>query len=278
VSRALGLLAILAHPDDESLGFGGALAKYAAEGIAVSLVTATLGQAGRYHGVREGEGPGHPGREALARIREQELRAAAGVLGIGDVTLLGYPDGALDQADPIEAVGRIAREIRRLRPQVAVTFGPEGAYGHPDHIAISQFAASAIVVAASDSSAANSPAAEFPPHAVSKFYYMSMTEGAMAAYQEAFKKLTSTVDGVERQAAPSPDWEPTTKIDTRGVWATVWKAVSCHDSQIAAYERLRTLSPESHEALWGSQHFYRVFSTVNGGRRRETDLFEGLRP
>ena len=66
-------------------------------------------------------------------------------------------------------------------------------------------------------------------------------------------------------------------IDTRAVWPTVWRAVSCHESQIAAYERLRELSPEHHEALWGRQSFYRVFSTVNGGRARETDLFEGMR-
>jgi LmbE family N-acetylglucosaminyl deacetylase len=265
VSDALRLLAVLAHPDDESLGFGGCLAKYAAEGIETAVVTATRGDAGRFRGVKEGEGPGHPGREALARIREGELRAAAAVLGIRDLTLLGYPDGALDQVDPIEAVGRIAQEIRRLRPHVVVSFGPEGAYGHPDHIAISQFAGAAIVAAA-------------PAHAVSKFYYMAMPEAAMAAYQAAFKKLVALVDGVERQANPWPEWAVTTVVDTRAQWETVWKAVACHDSQIAAYQRLRELGPEHHEALWGRQHFYRVFSTVNGGRRRETDLFEGLRP
>jgi len=286
VTPTLGLLAILAHPDDESLGFGGILAKYAAEGIGTALVTATLGQAGRYHGVREGEGPGHPGREALTRIREAELRAATAVLGIRDVTLLRYQDGALDQVDPVEATLKIAREIRRLRPQIVVTFAPDGVYGHPDHIAISQFAASAVVAAADPghdariaraASSAGAPTA-FPAHAVSKFYYMVSTEDSIAAYQAAFKKLTSTVDGVERQAQGWPDWEVTTIVDTRDHWPTVWKAAACHDSQIASYQRLRELSPEHHEALWGRQHFYRVFSTVNGGRRRETDLFEGLRP
>jgi hypothetical protein len=60
------------------------------------------------------------------------------------------------------------------------------------------------------------------------------------------------------------------------VWPTVWRAVSCHASQVAAYEGLRDLPPEHHESLWGRQSFYRAFSTVNGGRVRETDLFEGL--
>ena len=85
------------------------------------------------------------------------------------------------------------------------------------------------------------------------------------------------VDGVERESKSWSDWAVTTVIDTRAVWDTVWKAVSCHQSQITAYEKLAHLSPKNHEALWGWQSFYRVFSTVNGGRKRETDLFEGLR-
>jgi hypothetical protein len=87
----------------------------------------------------------------------------------------------------------------------------------------------------------------------------------------------STVDGVDRQATAWPDWAITTVIDTRAHWETVWRAVSCHASQVTAYERLGQLSPGSHEALWGWQSFYRAFSLVNGGRQRETDQFEGLR-
>ena len=75
---------------------------------------------------------------------------------------------------------------------------------------------------------------------------------------------------------PWPDWALTTHIDTRDVSAVVWQAVSCHVSQISNYARLQQLSAEHHEALWGRQSFYRVFSTVNGGRRPETDLFDGL--
>jgi len=81
---------------------------------------------------------------------------------------------------------------------------------------------------------------------------------------------------IERQAVPWPDWAITTVIDTRGFWSTVWQAICCHESQVSAYERLKDLSPEDHEALWGRQSFYRVFSTVNGGRMQETDLLEGI--
>jgi LmbE family N-acetylglucosaminyl deacetylase len=168
--------------------------------------------------------------------------------------------------------------VRRLRPHVVVTFGPEGAYGHPDHIAVSQFTAAAIVAAADPAFGEDDAETPFPPHAVSKLYYLAWPESTWAAYQEAFRKLTSKVDGVERQAVPWPDWAITTVVDTREFWPTVWKAVLCHESQIAAFERLKALLPEHHEALWGRQSFYRVFSTVNGGRQRETDLFEGITP
>ena len=270
----LRLLALLAHPDDESLGVGGILATYAAEGIETHVLTATRGQAGRFRGVREGEGPEHPGRAALAALREQELRAAASVLGVRGLTLLDYEDGKLDQADPTEAIRLVAAEIRRVRPHVAVTFAPDGGYGHPDHIAISQFAGAGIVAAADSAHAPGTLA----PHAVSKFYYMAWPEAPWKAYQEAFKKLTSTVDGVVREPEPWPEWAVTSVVDTSAHQSTIWKAIWCHDSQIAGYAGLRELSPERQAALWAKQYFYRVFSTVNGGRRRETDLFEGLRP
>jgi len=272
VSRSRRLLAILAHPDDETLGVGGVLADCAARGIETYLLTATRGQAGRYRGKREGDGGEHPGRAALATIREKELRAAAATLGVHEVTLLDYEDGLLDQADPGTVVGRIASEIRRVRPEVVITFSPDGGYGHPDHIAISQFAGTAIVVAAHADDAAH------PRHAVSKFYFMASSEQDWEVYQAAFKKLTSRVDGVERGARPWPDWAITTVVDTSAHGETVWKAVFCHDSQVAGYDHLRQLPPGRRDTIWGRQSFYRVFSTVNGGRRRETDLFEGIEP
>ncbi len=272
-TEALRLLAILAHPDDETLGVGGVLARYAAEDVEVHLVTATRGEGGRFRGVKEG--PGHPGREKLASIREVELRAAASVLGVRSITLLGYGDGRLDEADPREAIGRIADEIRRLRPHVVITFPPDGGYGHPDHIAICQLATAGIVFAAAPPSPGDTSAGT--PHAVSKLYYFVSSRPHWDAYQAAFKKLTSMVDGVEREAQPWPDWMITTAIDTRAHWERVQRAVDCHDSQVAAYESLRKLGPEHREALWGRTEFYRVFSLVNGGRGREIDLFEGLR-
>jgi LmbE family N-acetylglucosaminyl deacetylase len=170
-------MAVLAHPDDESLGVGGTLAKYAAEGVQTAVVTATRGQRGRFRGHREP--PEHPGIEALARIREAELRAAARTLGVSDLTLLDYTDQDLDGAEPRTIIREIADQYRRLRPHVVLTFPPDGAYGHPDHIAISQFATAAALAAAS------SP----PVHAVSKLYYMAWPQSTWRAYEEAFRTL-----------------------------------------------------------------------------------------
>jgi LmbE family N-acetylglucosaminyl deacetylase len=255
-------MAVLAHPDDESLGVGGTLAKYASEGIETFLLTATRGDAGRYRNHRPGDAQ-HPGTSALAAIRERELRAAASVLGVQDVALLDYRDQHLDRANPEDAIAAIAEHLKRVRPNVVITFGPDGAYGHPDHIAISQFTTAAVVAAADP--------------AISKLYYIAWPESTWDAYQSAFKKLTSTVDGVERQVVPWPDWAITTVIDTRPFCQTVWRAISCHESQMTVYTQLQHLSREHSDALWGVQSFYRVFSTVNGGRARETDLFEGIR-
>jgi LmbE family N-acetylglucosaminyl deacetylase len=268
-------MAVLAHPDDESLGVGGTLAKYASQGVDVVLVTATRGDGGSFRGYRRGDDR-HPGPAALATIRERELRAAASVLGVREVVLFDYRDQHLDQADPHDAVGRIVTQLRRYRPDVLITFGPDGAYGHPDHIAISQFATAATVAAADDAIVVEGGEASAPPHSVSKLYYLAWPESTWRAYQSAVRMLSSTVDGVERHATPWPDWAITTVIDTTDTWRTVWRAVSCHESQLAAYEGLNDLTPEQHQTLWGRQSFYRVFSTVNGGRARETDLFEGV--
>ena len=269
------LMAVLAHPDDESLGVGGTLAKYASDGIDVFLLTATRGESGRYRGHRP-DAPEHPGATTLGNIRESELRAAASRLGVREVSLLGYRDGCLDRTDPGQIVARIAEHLRRVRPDVVVTFGPDGAYGHPDHIAISQFTTAAIVAACDPDYKDLALESGLHAHSVSKFYYLAWPQSTWAAYESAIGTLSSEVDGILRRATPWPDWAITTEIDARSEWSTVWQAITCHESQVAGYGRLKALSPESHEALWGRQSYYRAFSRVNGGRTRETDLFEGI--
>ena len=260
------LTAVLAHPDDESLGIGGSLAAYAASGIETYLLTATRGERGRFF-----TNENRPSDEEVGKAREAELRAAARELGIREVEQLGYRDGALDEADPGEAIRRIVAHLRRVRPQVVVTFDPFGAYGHADHVAISQLTAAAVNAAAD----ATFDADGAPPQ-VAKFYYFVTTAHRWTAYQAAFKQLKSHVDGEERSATAWPAWAVSAEIDTREHWKTAWRAVRRHESQIAVYAGLDVLTQAQHEALWGTGTFYRVFSRVNGGRARETDLFEGI--
>lgn len=263
----LKLMCVLAHPDDESLGMGGVLAKCAAEGVETSVITATRGEYGWF-----GTAEDNPGPEQLGKIRERELRKAADVLGVHELVLLGYVDGQLDQAEPAEAINLIASHIRRLQPDVVLTFDPWGAYGHPDHIAICQFTTAAITQAAS---VADMDA--YAPHLVSKLYYLVGTKAEFDIYEEAMGELVMHIDGVDRRGIGWPDWAITTRVDTTDYWQQVWEAVACHKTQLPGYEVLRALPEERQRALWSLQAFYRVHSLVNGGRQRETDLFQGIR-
>jgi LmbE family N-acetylglucosaminyl deacetylase len=263
------LLAVFPHPDDETLGLGASFAKYSAEGVETYLVCATRGERGWF----ESEGP-DPGLEAVGRIREAELRCAAEQLGLHEVNFLDYIDGDVDKAQPLEIIGKIAAHIRRIRPQVVVTFAPDGAYGHPDHIALSQFTSAAIMCAADGSFSDQNGRA---PYRVQKFYYMVDDQEVVDFANEIFGGISMEIDGVIRKHVGWPDWEITTRINARSNIDIVQKAVQCHKSQLPGYGPLGKASAEEMGKFIGKGNFYRVFSLVNGGRKVETDLFEGLR-
>jgi LmbE family N-acetylglucosaminyl deacetylase len=150
------LLAVLAHPDDESFGMGGTLALYAANGVEVHLLCATKGEVG------EVTPELIKGFDSIASLRTAELNCAAGILGLSSVGYLGFrdsgmagspdnenPDALVNQ--PIEKVAiQIVESIRRLRPQIVVTFDPIGGYRHPDHIAIHKATVMAFQLAGND--------------------------------------------------------------------------------------------------------------------------------
>jgi LmbE family N-acetylglucosaminyl deacetylase len=203
----LKLLAVFPHPDDETLGLGSTIARYSMEGAETYLVCATRGERGWF----DSEGP-DPGFEEVAHIRETELRCATDYLGLREVCFLDYIDGDVDQVEPQEIIAKIAAQIRRIRPQVVVTFPPDGVYGHPDHIALSQFTNAALVCAADASFAGNEP-----PHRVSKFYYMVDSLDVVDVANEAFGGINIDVDGVTRHHVGWPDWEITTRLDNTQV-------------------------------------------------------------
>lgn len=261
------LMCVFAHPDDESLAMGGTLAKYAAEGVEICLVTATRGQRG--WGGRKDD---YPGAQKLGEMREAELRCAAKTLGVKEVVFLGYMDGEVDRVEPGEIIEKIAAEIRRFQPQVVVTFGPEGAYGHPDHIAISQFSAAAVVVAAAGTTA----------HLVSKLYYTVDSLELVALVKEVMGGIDFEVDGKMREHTGWKDWMITTHVDASGYWQTAWEAIQCHATQMVGMAALKKMTPEQHRQAWGTGNFYRPFSLVKGaaagysGRKVEEDLFVGI--
>jgi LmbE family N-acetylglucosaminyl deacetylase len=265
----LRLMCILAHPDDESLGTGSTLARYAAEGIETYLVTAT-------HGERGWSGPPaeNPGFQGLAKIRTDELDAAARLLGIKEVSFLDYLDGDLDQADPAEAIAKLVTHLRRVRPHVVITFGPDGAYGHPDHIAISQLATSAVMCAAD---ANFCDAANQDNHLTAKLYYLVNTVSQVAYRNGIFGDLTMPVDGSVRHMVGWEEWAISAFIDAGQQWREAYQAIRCHKSQLASYGDLERLTEQQHHLLWGQRCYYRAFSLVNHGRELEHDLFEGLR-
>lgn len=166
------ILSVLAHPDDESFGMGGTLAKYAGEGVHVHLICATRGEAG------EVDPDCLEGFDSIADLRVAELKCAVEALGIEQLQLLAYRDsgmtGSKDNGHPQalinapvdEVAGKIARYIRRFKPQVVLTFDPVGGYRHPDHIFINQATTKAVKLA-SDPDFNN----ESSPYQPARLYY-----------------------------------------------------------------------------------------------------------
>ncbi len=170
------LLAVFAHPDDETFGVGGTLALYARQGVDVYLVCATRGEVG--------EAPTDlNGYSSIGELRESELRNAASVLGLKQVYFLDYRDSgmpgsphnhhpqALVAASVDQVARRVAGYIRKIRPQVVITFDPIGSYHHPDHIAIHQ----ATVKAFSLAQDLNHDIDQLPPYLPQKLYYLTFS-------------------------------------------------------------------------------------------------------
>jgi len=262
------LLAIFPHPDDESLGLGGTLAKYSAEGVETYLICATRGERGW-----TGPADEYPGLQNLGKIREAELKCASSYLGLKETIFLDYIDGDVDLADPKEIIAEIAHHIRRIQPHVVITFPLDGTYGHPDHIAISQFT-SAALIRSIDSNFSDPD--QLPPHQVPKYYHMVDSKNMVDALREMIGGLRMEVDGLMRSHFGWEEWAITTRIKTEEYFDTVWKAILCHQSQLSGFAGFLDLPIEDHKRLFSEGTFIRIYSFVNGGRKTETDLFEGL--
>lgn len=266
----LKLLAVFAHPDDESMGMGGTLAKYSAEGVETHLICASRGERGWFGPEEE-----NPGLERLGQLRTVELENAVRELGMKSLSFLGYIDGDVDKADHAEAIGKIVAQIRRIKPQVVVTFPHDGNYGHPDHIAIGQFTNAAIVCAADTE---YKDPENLPSHRVSKLYYMVDGETFISLVAPFMGDMTFPVDDQMRGEAPWKEWMITTRIEMAEYCHPAWRAILCHKSQLPTLGALVEMHEDAAVSVLAMQGtFFRAFSLVNGGRKPEMDLFDGLR-
>lgn len=279
------LLAIFAHPDDEVLGSGGTLARYAAEEVRVALVVATRGEAG------EIQRPGTATPETLPQVREQEMRCSAQALGISELIFLdhrdsgmaGTPENEHPQAfinAPAEAVvERLTGIIRRLQPQVMVTFEPYGGYGHPDHIAVHRRTLAAFEAAADGSRyPAQGPAWQtqrlfYPILPVSLFVEMKRRVAARGGDVSGYDEI------IERQSAEEtwPDDEIHVEMDVQAFVDRKWEAWNCHRTQFGPDSRFRRLPDEEMKELLSREHFAQA-RPVPGGGRQVDHLFAGLDP
>jgi LmbE family N-acetylglucosaminyl deacetylase len=233
------LLAVFAHPDDESLAAGGLLAWCAARGARVSLLCLSRGEAGPARGPDHGD---------LGDIRARELGDAAATLGLADVVLLSHPDGMLPWIEPGVLVGDIRRAIADWRPEVVVTFGEDGLYWHPDHIAVHEATRDAVFALGTGAPA---------------LYYVTMPPGQMqAVLAAAAPRLTASsrrdLLGIEDAAAFGAEAQPPTLVlHTAPFAARKLAALRCHRTQVAGgpFDQLSAVEAET---LLGVEHYRRA--------------------
>jgi len=271
MDNTLTLLAVFPHPDDEAFSIGGTLARYAAEGCAVHLVTATRGEAGE---IRD---PSLATRANLPQVREQELRCACQAYGIHPPRFLDYVDGQLTVVHQGQAVGKLVRIIRELKPQVMVTYGPEGIYGHYDHIAVHRWATIAFDLAADASCFPDQLSGTCAPHQVSKLYWTVLAEEMVALMSVGGRPMSVMMDGVPFPMVGYRREQINAVMDVGDYLAAKIGGLACHATQFdasgAAAEAQQFLS----SPLMRQETFILGRSTMGQPSAVETDLFAGLR-
>ena len=277
------ILAVLAHPDDESFGMGGTLALYAQKGAEVHLVCATLGEAGT---VDEEYLENY---DSISALREAELRCAAQSLGLSGLHLLDYRDSGMPDTPenehpkalinhPVEEVaGKVVRFIRDIKPDIVLTFDPIGGYKHPDHIHIHKVATLAFE-RADDASFYPEAGSPFKPQAL--YYhlfprnFLRWATRLMPLFGQNPRKWGRNKD-IDLKSLVEVEFPTHARIDIRDVVETKRQAGACHASQGGITMR-RGLMGWATRALERHEDYMRVYPPVNGDTRVVKDLFEGI--
>jgi len=275
------LLAVLAHPDDESFGMGGTLAYYAQQGVEAFLVCATRGEAG------DMDADCLDGFQSVAERREHELRCAAEKLGLAGVFFLDYHDSgmpgspynehpqALIVAPLEETTGKVVHYIRLLQPQVVVTFDPIGGYRHPDHIAIHKATVQAF-------HASGDPAqypGDLPAYSPQKLYFQTIPKRLLkvavrllSVFGKDPHKYGRNGD-IDLVSLTAEEFPTNAVINYRSVLEQKSQASSCHDSQGGGNMR-RGVAGFVFRLVGAKELYMRAFPPPE--KKVERDLFEGV--
>jgi LmbE family N-acetylglucosaminyl deacetylase len=243
----LRLLCVTAHPDDEAGGFGGSLLLYRRRGIETYVLCLTPGAAATHRGSARSEAE-------LAALRRQEFARACELLEVTQGEVLDFPDGSLDREEPHRACGVLVERIRRIRPQVVMTFGPEGAItGHPDHSMACAFTTLAFQWAGRSNRYPEQLANGLRPWRAQKLYY-----------------ATNLFTMPERPPlAPPP---VTISIDVQEHLATKISAFRAHQSQAPLFPFFESVMRDRSDA----EVFHLAATHVPRRLEPETDLFAGV--
>lgn len=276
------LLAIFPHPDDETFSAAGVMAAAVARGVPVTVISATRGEAG------ESSIPGLDDPERLGVVRERELRDAMRQIGVSDVRLLAYRDSGMEGSPAAEhpgafvrasieaAAGKLVSHIRAVRPRVIVTFGPEGIYGHPDHLHIHRVVLHAIAAAA-DPRHKGRAASE--PWQTPVLYFAAFPREDMLAMFDRPGYPLQSLSPAARANLGTPRAEITHVIDI-GPWAESKRAaIASHRTQTGEGGPLAKFPPEVAERQLSREHFVRAplpWPSPEDGENSKTDIIAAL--
>ncbi len=262
------VLAVFAHPDDE-LSVGGALARYAADGAAVTLVCATRGEAATIYS------PGEYGAtpENLAQVRTRELECCCAALGVQDLCWLDWPDGGIAGLDRDAATAQVAGLLREVQPQLVFTHPDHGGYPHPDHIAVHD-----IVLAAWHAAADPDYHPELgPAWAASKLYARVFPQSFFDS-NPAFAQFRVQLNGQQLPFVGTPDDEISTVLDV-GPWVERRMAGwDCHQSQHNPQGMWSGVSDEARRTLASREYLQLIAHRLPAVPQHETDLWTGVEP
>lgn len=274
------LLAVFAHPDDEAFGTGGTISRYASQGIKVSLICATRGEAG------EISDPELATPETLGQVREGELRCAAETMGVAELIFLDYRDSgmagapenqderAFINAPAAQVIGQLAAIIRRIRPDAVLTFEPFGGYGHPDHIAAHRHTVAAFHAAADP---------EYRPELgpswqARRLFYTAIPRSFFDEMRNQMVEAGLELDDLAPLNNPDMGWPDemvNVRIDVSSSVDQKWDALRCHRTQFGPGNLFRRLPEHQVKKLMSKEDFALAWPEPPNGLRLD-DLFSGL--